>query len=119
MIELLPALDTAIGLVKKLKEVGNKLKHSELMNLVGDLSLELANMKIGMSDLIEENDGLKRRLASIENADGDPCPSCKQRTFSVQSSEQDKVYGFMGKMRWKYLCASCGFKDEKLVGRLP
>ena len=70
MVELLPTLSTALTLANKLREIGDNLKHAELKELIGDLKLQLADLKIGTADLIEENDSLKRQLASIQNADG-------------------------------------------------
>ncbi|MGE3466094.1 MAG: hypothetical protein AB7J13_04110 [Pyrinomonadaceae bacterium] len=114
MIELLPTLTTAIGLANKLKAIGDNLKHAELKELIGDLKLQLADLKIGMADLIEENDSLKRQVASIQNADGEPCPKCGHRTYRVESSKKDRVYGVMGGIRRTYLCGDCGFTEERL-----
>lgn len=114
MIELLPALTSAIGLANKLKEVGDILKHAELKELIGDLKLQLADLKIGMADLMEENDSLKRQLEAINKADGDPCPKCGKRSYRVESSEKDRVYGIMGGIRRTYRCSDCDFTEERL-----
>lgn len=114
MIELLPTVTSAIGLANKLKEIGDTLKHAELKGVIGDLKLQLADVKIGMADLLEENDSLKRQLASVQNADGNPCPKCGNRTYRVQSSKEDDDFGVVGGIRRIYLCSECGFTEELL-----
>ncbi len=115
MIELLPALATALTLANKLKEIGNKLKHAELIDLIGDLRIQLANLKIGTADLLEENDSLKRKLTGLQNAEGDPCPKCRSRTYHLENSEKDKTFGKVGGMMRTFLCGTCGFTEQSLV----
>lgn len=115
MIELLPTLSSAISIVSKLNEINESLKNAEFKDLIGDLKLQLADLKIGMADLIEENDSLKRELSSLKNADGDPCPRCNQRTYSVISSRKDQVFGDLGGIRRTYQCSQCDFTEEMLI----
>lgn len=116
MIEVLPALNNALGLANKLKDIGDKIKHAELKGIIGDLKLQLAELKIGMADLIEENDKLKRQLADLQNPKGEPCPNCYQKAWKTQKSEPDAVYGFMGATRRIYGCSSCKFTETILIG---
>ena len=113
MVELLPTLSTALTLANKLREIGDNLKHAELKELIGDLKLQLADLKIGTADLIEENDSLKRQLASIQNADGDPCPKCRQRTYHLEQSEPHRIFGEVGGVQRTYLCDSCKFTEQQ------
>jgi regulator of replication initiation timing len=116
MIELLPALSNALGLVNKLKDVGDKLKHAELKELIGDLKLQLADLKIGMADLIEENDSLRRQVAQLQNANGESCPKCHHKSWNIEKSEPDSIYDFMGATRRTYLCSNCDFTESVLIG---
>lgn len=115
MIELLPTLTTAIGLANKLGQLSTKLKHAEVMDIVGDLRIELANLKIGTADLLEENDALKRQITSFTSTTGDPCPRCKKRTYHLEKSEKDKTFGVVGGMMRTYLCDNCDFTEQSLV----
>ncbi len=116
MIELLPAVNTAIELVGRLSESGNKLKHSEFMSLIADLTLELANLKIGMAAMLEENDELKRKLRAIDNSDFDPCPRCKQPTFRLEESKPDPTFGEIGGRVHSFRCSNCDYTDQKFDG---
>ncbi len=115
MIELLPTLTAAIGLSNKIREISDKLKHAELKELLGDMRLQLADVKIGMADLIEENDTLKRQLASIQNAEGDECPKCRARKYHLEKSEPHPSFGKFGGSVKTYLCDSCGFTEKKTI----
>jgi hypothetical protein len=117
MIELLPVLNTAINLVGKLRDISDKLKHAELKSLIADLTLQMADLKIGMAGLLEENDDLKRKIRKLESSENDPCPRCKKRTWAVEDIVPDEIYGMMGATRHNYRCSECGLTESKLVKR--
>ena len=117
-MELVSTVSTAIELVKKARDLTSTLRHAELKNIIGDLSLQLADVKIGMADLVEENHRLKKELESLRNADGDPCPKCRLKTFRVESSRPDSAFGVVGGIRRELLCSSCGYSEEQLH-RMP
>jgi hypothetical protein len=116
MIELLPSLSAAISTLQKIKEVTDKQRFAELKNLIGDLSLQLADLKIGMAALIEENHDLVRQLRALENPEDDPCPRCKQNAYRLEESKEDPNFGFMGARVHFYKCLSCNYTDQKSDG---
>jgi uncharacterized protein with PIN domain len=115
MIELLPTITTAISLANRVKEIGDRLKHAELTDAIADLRLQLASLKIGMADLMEENDSLKRQVARFDSAEGDRCPRCKKSAYVLEKSERDETFGEVGGMMRTYLCSACGFTEQSLV----
>ena len=115
MNELLATLKTAAGLAKKIGKVNAKLKHAEIQGLIGDLTLAMADVKAGIDELLAENDALKQELASIKNADGDPCPKCRKRTYIVEKSTPDQLFAQIGGVMRTYLCSECGFTEDLLI----
>jgi len=115
MVELLPALTTAITLANKLKAISDSLKNTELREVIVDLRSELVSMKEGMLDLTAENNRLKRDLAALSNAEGDPCPRCKKRTYHLEKSEEHPLFGELGTLLRTYVCDSCEFSEGVTV----
>ncbi|GAB3672233.1 hypothetical protein [Salinisphaera aquimarina] len=90
MADLISTTTTAIQLVSRLREVNKNIANAEFNNLIADLSIELANMKVQVAGLIEEHDSLRRQLSSknnpeltfkefayySEDGDGPFCPGC-------------------------------------------
>jgi regulator of replication initiation timing len=114
MIEVISSVTTAIKLVSRLKEISEKLKDAQLNNLVGDLSLQLADLKVKLATVVEENVTLKQRVRELQNVEGEPCPRCQKRSWQLESSRRDSVFGSLGGMRRVYKCSSCGFSEEQL-----
>lgn len=111
MADILAPLKTALEIVKKLKEVSDKMHDAELKNLIGDLSLELADIKVKLADVTNENIDLKAKVKQLETAEGDPCPSCRKRTWTVVSSKPHPVMGELGAYNRTYKCSSCQFSE--------
>jgi hypothetical protein len=59
MQELIDAFSNAISLTKRLREISENIKEAEFRNIVADLSIELAEAKMKVADLISENADLK------------------------------------------------------------
>ena len=62
MTDILKSIQAAIDLAKKIKEISEKTKDAEFKNMVADLSLELANAKQRVAQLLDENGKLKAEL---------------------------------------------------------
>ncbi len=112
--DIVTTISTAILLVSRLKEISENIKDAEFKNLLADLSLELANAKLKIASLIEENTELKSKLRVIENTEGEPCPKCHKRGWHLEESKPDKIFGDLGGMRRLYKCSICGFSEGKL-----
>jgi ribosomal protein L37E len=116
MIELIPAVTNAITLVSRLRTISENVKDAESRNLLADLSVELADVKIKMASMMEENANLHAKIRNFESLDTDPCPRCRKRTYTVEKSEPDRRFRAVGGLRRTYKCSSCAFSEEKLEG---
>jgi regulator of replication initiation timing len=113
---MIPVADIAsntFNLVNRLREISEKIKNAELTNIIADLSLDLAELKMKLASVLEENTTLKQRLHDIENAAGEPCPKCHKRTWGVESSRADPVFENVGGIRRLYKCSACGFAENQ------
>jgi hypothetical protein len=115
MVDIVASVTSAISIAKKLKEASDKIRNADLKNLIGDLSLELADIKVHLAEVIEENSNLKAKIKSLESAEGEPCPKCKRRAWAVAHSKRHPVFGDVGCLLRTYKCAECGFTEDKLI----
>lgn len=125
MDELLTAIDTSIGIMKKLKTLNDKVKDADFRMLLADLSIELANSKSSVADLLNENRILKEKIKEMEtaaskvdklifrnnayyseNGEGPFCPACydsKNKKIRLVDNLRDFV-----SISGKYKCPVCG-----------
>lgn len=76
MVEI-TAITNAISLLTRLREISANIRDAEFKNLLADLSLELAEVKIKMAGLMTENLELQNKIKELESVEGDPCPRCR------------------------------------------
>jgi hypothetical protein len=112
--DLITSISTAITLAKRLKAISENIKDAEFKNLLADLSLELADMKLRLAAVVEENIKLKEKVRQLESVEGEPCPKCRKRGWQLESSKPDHLFGDLGGIRRTYKCSFCGFSEEKL-----
>ena len=115
MTDIISTISSAITLTRRLKTISDNIKDAEIKNLLADLSLQLADAKLKLASILEENAALKQRIKENENIEGDPCPKCRMRSYQLVSSKPDDIFGEAGGIRRLYKCSSCGFSEEKLV----
>ncbi len=115
MGDIVTTISTAITLASRLKEISNNIQDAEFKNLLADLSLELAEAKMKIASLVEENTELKSKIRAIENAEGEPCPKCHKRGWHIEDSKPDKIFRDLGGIRRIYKCSICGFTEENLL----
>jgi hypothetical protein len=115
MPDLISSVTAAIATVKKLKEVGDKIRDADLKNLLADLSLELAEIKTQLADLTDENRQLKTKIRELESVECDPCPKCRKRGWHLEDSHPDPTFGPLGGIRRIYQCSLCGFSESELI----
>jgi ribosomal protein L37E len=112
--EVIASVANAISLTKRLKEISDNIRDAEFKNVLADLSIELAETKLKVAELLSENAELKNQLQSINTSPADPCSRCRKRTYTVSKSEPDKEFGDLGGLRRTYLCSACGFTEDKI-----
>lgn len=74
MVDVISSIGNAINVVKRLKEVDKNIESAEYSNLLADLSLELADTKMALVDLKEENTLLKSQLLKVNDIDKSQIP---------------------------------------------
>lgn len=114
MGDLVTIISTAITLASRLKEISKNIEDAEFKNLLADLSLELADAKMRLASLVEENVKLKAKISALNNAEVEPCPRCRKRGWQLEESKPDRIFGNLGGMRRLYKCSICGFSEEQL-----
>jgi hypothetical protein len=115
MPEIISSITSAVAIVRKLKEVSDKIKDADFKNLLADLNLELAEIKMQLAGVMEENTRFKARISELESTEGEKCPKCQKRGWQVESSRPDPVFGQAGGIRRTYKCSLCGFSEEHLL----
>ena len=115
MGDLISSVSTAITIAKRLKEINDHIKDAEFKNLLADLSVELADVKLKLAEVIEENLTLKGKIRELQNTEGEPCPKCRKSGWQLESSEPDPVFGELGGIQRVYKCSVCGFSEKKIV----
>ena len=115
MADLITSLSTAITLATRLREISKNIEDAEFKNLLADLSLELADAKFTISDLMNENVELKDKIKALSSATGETCPKCNNRTYELISSKKHPTFGDLGAKQREYKCSGCGFSESKFV----
>lgn len=113
--DVVASISTAISIASRLKKISENIKDAEFKNLLADLSLELADVKMKLAGVLEENIKLTEKIRELENVEGEPCPRCHKRGWQLQDSKPDPHFGRLGGIRRTYKCSLCGFSEEKLV----
>jgi len=83
--------------------------------LVADLNLELAEIKMQLAGVLEENTRLKSRISDLESIEGEKCPKCRKQGWQLESSQPDPLFGQAGGIRRLYKCTLCGFSEDYLL----
>ena len=115
MTDIISSISTAISLAKRLTDISKNISNAEFKNLLANLSIELADAKLRIADLISENIELKNKLIEAQSAKGKNCPKCSNRTFELVSSQPHPTFGDLGALERQYQCSSCGFSEAKMV----
>ena len=86
MTDVMQSLTTVVNLLKRLRAANENIKNADFANLIADLNLEFADVKMKLAGVIEENLKLKEQIRVLQAADGDPCPKCRKRTYHLEGS---------------------------------
>jgi hypothetical protein len=115
----------ACGILKRLRDINENIKNSEFSNLIADLHMELAEAKVKLAGVMEENIRLKEQVTALQNTEGEPCPKCRKRGWELESRPHP-IFGDAGGVNRTYKCSACGFserswsrhrRDQSLPGR--
>lgn len=90
MSDLISTATSAIQIVTRLRDINKNIANAEFSNALADLAIELAEIKIKVAGLLEENEALRRELERknaleltfskyayfTSDGDGPFCPLC-------------------------------------------
>lgn len=116
MADIIGSLSAALSIASRLKTISDRVRDAEFRNLLADLNIELAEAKMKMVDLVEENARLKQRIQQLEKVEGERCPSCHKMSWLLEHSEPDATLGVVGVNRRTYRCSACGFTEANIRG---
>lgn len=114
MVEI-TAITNAIGLLTRLREISANIRDAEFKNVLADLTVELAEVKMKMAGLMEENVELKNKIKELESVEGDPCPRCRKRGWQIESTQKHPMLGGVGVQLRTYKCSICGFTEDEMI----
>ncbi len=86
---MITSLNNAITLTKRLREIGKNIGDAEFNNLLADLSLEIADTKLTLANVTEENANLKSELTKLKHSQGVTKPDLFFREFAYFTEEND------------------------------
>lgn len=115
MTDLISSVTNAVVLATRLREISKNIENAEFKNLLADLSLELADAKLNIADLVAENAKLKEQVYSLTSVTGELCPKCNNRTFELIATRPHPIFGEVGAKEREYKCSNCDFTECKLI----
>ena len=71
MPDVVAAITTAISLTRQLVEIADATKDAKSKLLIAELSVQLAEVKMRLADLIEENTNLKTQLKRAQSSESE------------------------------------------------
>jgi regulator of replication initiation timing len=89
MNDVLSSIGHAISLAKRLREVSKNIEDAEFKNLLADLNLELADTKLALAGMIEENAQLKMELTQVKHSQGNGLRSLVFKEFAYYTLDDD------------------------------
>ena len=95
MIEI-TAITNAITLVMRLRTISDNIRNAEIKNLLADLRPELAEVKMKMAGLMNENLELQTKIKELESVEREPCPKCRKRGWQIEKSQKQPQFGGVG-----------------------
>ncbi|CAH7265607.1 hypothetical protein [Vibrio sp. 99K-1] len=89
MSDVLGSIGQAISLAKRLRDISKNIEDAEFKNLLADLNLELADTKLALADVIEQNSQLKLEINELKNSQGSNLNKLEFRKFAYFSLDDD------------------------------
>lgn len=115
-MDLIGSMASVLAITTRLREISKNIENAEFKNLLADLSMELADTKLKLADLIQENLVLKEKINTLSSVSlADKCPKCRKPSYELKDSVESSVFDGMGVYDRTYVCDSCGFSETKTV----
>lgn len=69
-MDVISSINNAISLAQRLREISKNIEDAEFKNVLADLSHEIADTKLALAVMTEENANLKNELTTLRNSKG-------------------------------------------------
>ncbi|MDD9197598.1 hypothetical protein PVK62_17420 [Aliivibrio sp. S3MY1] len=89
MSDVISSIGQAIGLAKRLREISKNIEDAEFKNVLADLNLELADTKLALAEVIEQNAQLKMEVNELKNSQGSNVGELEFRGFAYFKTNDD------------------------------
>ncbi|MBY8203791.1 hypothetical protein KW514_22035 [Vibrio fluvialis] len=89
MSDVLSSISNAIELVHRLRSISKNISDAEFSNIVADLNMELADTKLSLAEVIDQNAKLKMELNELKNATGENLSSLIYKEFAYFDQNGD------------------------------
>ena len=92
VLEAIPAIDNALSLVKRLREVGKKIEEAEFRNVLANLYIELSDAKTEIATLRLQVQELREEKAVLEARLSDAGEKPKLKWGCYQFGDDPNLY---------------------------
>lgn len=89
MNDVLSSVGHAINLAKRLREISKNIEDAEFKNILADLNLELADTKLALASVMEENAQLKLELTQFKHSQGSGRGELVFKEFAYYTQDGD------------------------------
>lgn len=89
MSDVFSSIGQAISLAKRLREISKNIEDAEFKNLLADLNLELADTKLALADVMEQNYQLKTKINELKNSQGNNLNKLVFKEFAYYTQDND------------------------------
>lgn len=96
----------------ELLKVGATIEAQEKIMGLRQSALEVQEENIELRTRILD---LETQVRELENLEGEPCPRCRKRTWVVEKSEPDPMFGRLGGVSRTYRCTDCDLTERIMV----
>ena len=107
MADLMSTMATAISLAVRLREISKNIEDAEFKNLLADLSLELADAKLGMADTLVKSMDKDKEIEALKG-------KLKNKTKTVGFHAARYYVAENGEPTGSPFCPTCYAKDHEL-----
>ena len=89
MHTVITSINNAITLAQRLREISKNIEDAEFKNVLADLGLEIADTKLALAQVTEENAQLKSELTKLKHSRGESSSDLIFKDFAYYSDSDE------------------------------
>ena len=86
---VITSINNAITLAQRLREISKNIEDAEFKSLLADLSLEMADTKLALAQVTDENAELRSKLTKLKHSRGESQSELIFKDFAYYSESDD------------------------------